>query len=148
MYERGGDGGRLVPKRSEYCKIRFFWGGEEGERFGWRMREGVSETRSTFIVREKRGGYRQKKPYEKKRKRLLIYSRAYIDRHAAIHQSWYVNVNSSVSSNLAAWPLAPFDAPSFTSIPRHPHSQPLLLRLPILLQRILRRRNLQPHPRI
>ena len=27
VYERGGDGGRLVPKRSEYCKIRFFWGG-------------------------------------------------------------------------------------------------------------------------
>ena len=30
MYERGGDGGRLVPKRSEYCKIRFFWGGGGG----------------------------------------------------------------------------------------------------------------------
>ena len=91
LYERGVYGGRLVAETTEHRIVRFRKEGrKEGERFGWRRMEGVSEKVSRFIVREKRGGYRQKKAYAKKRKRLLIYSRAYIDRHAAIHQSWYV----------------------------------------------------------
>ena len=116
LYERGVYGGRLVAETTEHRIVRLRKEGrKEGERFGWRRMEGVSEKVSRFIVREKRGGYRQKKAYAKKKK-AIAHLFPSLHRQACSYTPELV-CQTSIRLYLPTLPLAPL--PPLTHPPSH-----------------------------